>query len=1390
MGFGGSNTHVTLEEANPGDIPSEEELSLLASSQNSELILLSGDSPSELRHWVDRLRSLADRICQAELTDLAAELAKGPHQGCHRLAIVAQSPWQLAAVLSRLSEQLATDAFTAELDDPSNGIYAGVTVEAPSFVALFPGQGSQRLNMADQLVGRYPFIRALYEDAERAIAAILPQGLTSRILHDLDLADEQTVQTWEAELRSTRVAQPGIVLSSLAILRVLNFFGLTPSRVIGHSLGEITALRAAGAYDDVTAVRIAALRGKAMAELELADPGTMLAIGAEPDVVEKLIFPFKPAVTIANYNSPRQTIVAGTSAAIEALGSSCADRGIYCRSLPVSHAFHSEIVAPAAPVFEAAITPIAFERLSLPVISTATGQELQEGTNIRSLLGEHIRQPVRFMDAVLCAAEHRPDLWIEVGPNRILGTLVRDILSDQRPECLATDAADQDGFDLLNNLLARAYVLGFPLITSRLFAYRFSRPFSLETYEPLFITNPCERLVEAPPGLPAQEANLVPGLLLPAATDPGDFAEYLAKRQVFLKEFIALDFKHYLDSNPTKASLQPPVIPDQTDIAETKTEADQEETLATEEDVLDFVSKWIAQRTGFPIEMITPEKKLRDDLNLDSIKVSELVLVLMRKLECEVYIDHRRLVNACIGELVTVLYEERKKDRLPQLMIVKTQNASAAESKAANWVRTFEMGRVHAPLDAEQSTSLLKQGVSLIIGERGCPRAQAILEHLHQMGCTTLQVEMASFDAGTQVLEDVAALIVVLPVTTTSFVECTSQQFESRLALLPVFLFRLFRWAGYGNESVGRKLPVLIFRAKDEEDDRGADLDAGAALLKSLRLENPGAILKWVTLPAAWTPAQWAEIVMQELEREGSRVAYEYDVTGVRTAEVAFTFGQAAANDLSLTSRDVILVTGGAKGVTFELAFGLAQERGVSLALLGSSPMPALADSDEQNEILFNLRRLEQEEIHALYLQCDVTDLEALRKVVTEVESSLGPITGILHGAGLSQPHFFSDMSLDTALHCIRVKVQGLWNLLTTVPLNQLKTLQVISSVLGKTGMQGQSDYTLANAWLDGIVKQVKKKYPLLQCLSLGYSIWSNKGMGVKLGIIDFLRAAGVTPIPLTEGVDAYLELVRQTPSGAVFVVTGRLPLELEAQLYPSVSEIHGRFLSSIVRWIPGTELLAEASLSHETDLYLAEHVFEGTPLFPGVMGIEVLVEGAMACANTNILPIVRNVEFRRALIIPEGTSVLVRIHALAEPEYGEPLRVWVTLKSNSDGFRESHIEAECLFDAVNADSLQPLSEDMLFPEPLPIEPEQLSPFPLFQGKFFRRIVKILKLEPGKESITEIQVPDEESYYSESLQPLTFTPSPAVRDSFLQSAGLIMPYGYPLKPGQLVISMG
>ena len=1360
FGFGGANTHLTLEEADPEAPPKLEDVALMASIQASELILLSARSLFELKEKAERLYASARRMCEADVIDAAAALSAEAPAGPFRVAIVTSRPWQLTEQLKTVIHGISEGLTLAEIDQPENGLFAGEARRNPRLAALFPGQGSHRLNMGRHWLRRYDFVREMCRSFDERMFELTGESFMERVFRDLDGADDATRRTWADELRETLFQQPSIVSCSLAALRVLEHFGLRPDYAVGHSLGEISALVAGGALDPLDALHVAALRAQAMDRAAGKGTGGMAAVGLASDELEAFLRANRLDLVISNFNSVRQNVVSGPITEIERAVALAEERKIWIRKLDVSHAFHSPAVAPAAEGLRKALDQVSIGRLDgAGVFSTATGGRLEEDSDLRELLAGQIVRPVRFVEAVRKVAAEGPDLWVEVGPGQVLSDLARTVVGDAAFEAHATDLGGEDEYLPLNRLLGRAFVLGFPVRTDRLFDGRFHRPIDPYHHDPVLIRNPCEREVPAFPEPLSLGGGALPAHVLPEEGG-ADFAEYLKRRRDFLREMIRLDYRNW----PERTDGEDPREDEASGrVAALQVEEDADEA-ADGKPVIETVIDWIVQRTGYPRDFVTPDKTLRDDLNLDSIKAGELALMLSKKMGRELPLDLGIVANASIEYLVETVsrFEGRR--------------FGMDASTFSRWIRSFGVDFLPASLENEAPVPLPRNGVTWVVGRDGCLRRDAVAAALAAEGLAVETVAVEALEEREEERE-LAALVLVLPEEDRPFFEIRPSEFKERVEGLAVTLFGLMKKVL--NEVVLERedFRCLVVRPA-VEGDPASDLDGAAAFFKTLALEHnkPAWIWKWLTVPAAWDGDALSRVVRAEMERRGERIEYHHRPGGERLSPTAVQIGTDGPPAPRLGALDTILVSGGGKGITFEMAFALARKTGVKLGLIGSSPAPP--EGEPEGELAGNLARLRAEAVRHLYVQADVTRHGAVLDAVRKIERKLGRITGILHGAGISRFSEFLDMDLDEYLRCIRIKAAGLYNLLSAVPPGRLKALHVISSVLGRTGMFRQADYTFANAWLDGATRSVLQRFPKIHAFSIGYTVWEETGIGAKSGSLEMLQTVGVTPLPKQDGIAAYLNLATHRHPFRTYVCTGRLSPEVESRLMPALEMPSWRFLEKTLRFVPGVDLVVEARLSHERDRYLPEHVFAGTPLMPTVLGLEAMVQTAMACIGTTEIPAIRDIRLRRPMIVPEESGLRVRVMALVdEPAEAGVTSVRVRMLSESDGFSGEHFEVQCLFGLPAADLDLPAAPPL--PDvPDPRSPESFSPEPLFQGPFFRRITKVHRIAEQEETLTEITVPVDAVYYGEGLPQGTCTPSPAIRDAMLQSAALMAPAGY------------
>jgi enediyne polyketide synthase len=404
--------------------------------QDRELLLVDGENTAHLRGRVAYLAELSGRLAPAEFRVLAATLQRRLAGRPARAAVVATSAEQACERFARLLAVL--DAGASAAIDATAGVFLGQGSGTPSIGFLFPGQGSGKGHDGGALARRFETVGELYRTVT------------------LPTCDDPA---------ATIVAQPRIVRYSVAGLRVLSLLGIQAVAAVGHSLGELSALHWAGAMTEAELFALAAERGRVMMHASEGG-GAMAGLGADPDVVETLIG--GEPVVIAGHNGPGQTVIAGPAEAVERVREAAAAGGVKTAKIPVSHAFHSPAVAPAAAELDRYLAGRRFRPLVRCVLSTMTGDVLPADTDLRQLLVRQVREPVRFSQAVNRMVPG-VDLLIEVGPGRVLSGLAARIAPDTPVIPLSTDSPSLSGVFCA---AAAAYVLGMGVRHDRLIAGR------------------------------------------------------------------------------------------------------------------------------------------------------------------------------------------------------------------------------------------------------------------------------------------------------------------------------------------------------------------------------------------------------------------------------------------------------------------------------------------------------------------------------------------------------------------------------------------------------------------------------------------------------------------------------------------------------------------------------------------------------------------------------------------------------------------------------------------------------------------------------------------------------------------------------------------------------
>jgi acyl transferase domain-containing protein/NAD(P)H-dependent flavin oxidoreductase YrpB (nitropropane dioxygenase family) len=458
FGFGGTNFHAVLEEAEPAGATAD----ATPGSRDwpAELFIWRGASADSIRTRLKALTTALNDGATPRLVDLAAAVCRedGRASGTCVLAIVAESLDVLRERLAKADAALASGGSTHR--DPTGVYFVANAPDVTGKVAfLFPGQGSQRVNMLRDLALAMPRIREVFEHADIALGDTLGAPLSSYVFPKPAFTDEERAAQ-ETALTHTRIAQPAMGAADLAMFRLLSDLGITADFFAGHSYGEYAALAAAGAMSLADLIRVSEARGRLLAEAAAAAPGTMAAIDLDETQTAALLEGIAD-VSIANLNSPAQTVVSGTPDGIAKALERCTAKNINGRPIKVSAAFHSPLMASAQAPFRAALDSATIAATRRQVFANLTAAPHgTEPSGIKDALVAHLTSPVRFAAELRALHAAGARLFIEVGPGRTLSGLLEKSLTGLEYSAITLDQGGRNGIVQLAHALASLALAG------------------------------------------------------------------------------------------------------------------------------------------------------------------------------------------------------------------------------------------------------------------------------------------------------------------------------------------------------------------------------------------------------------------------------------------------------------------------------------------------------------------------------------------------------------------------------------------------------------------------------------------------------------------------------------------------------------------------------------------------------------------------------------------------------------------------------------------------------------------------------------------------------------------------------------------------------------------
>lgn len=404
FGFGGTNSHLILEEAPVQPITSAPERPL-------HLLTLSAKTETALQEMAQQYAQFLTQHPENSLADVCSTTNTGRSQFEHRLAIIAKSTAQVCQQLREFAAQAVTSSLVSGQVQNS---------KRQKIAFLFTGQGSQYVGMGRELYDTQPVFRQTIDQCDHLLRPYLETSLLE-VLYPTDATStliDQTVYT-----------QPALFALEYALYQLWRSWGIEPSIVMGHSVGEYVAACVAGVFSLEDGLKLIAARGRLMQELP--SGGGMVAVMADEAQVALAIQPFAAEVGIAAINGSRSIVISGHQSALTSICTKLEADGVKTKPLQVSHAFHSPLMEPMLAAFEQVASQTQYSLPAIGLISNVTGQLATTDVATPQYWCHHVRQTVKFAAGMVTLQQQRCPILIELGAKPILLGMGRTCLSDE-----------------------------------------------------------------------------------------------------------------------------------------------------------------------------------------------------------------------------------------------------------------------------------------------------------------------------------------------------------------------------------------------------------------------------------------------------------------------------------------------------------------------------------------------------------------------------------------------------------------------------------------------------------------------------------------------------------------------------------------------------------------------------------------------------------------------------------------------------------------------------------------------------------------------------------------------------------------------------------------------
>ncbi|MBE0478692.1 SDR family NAD(P)-dependent oxidoreductase, partial [Candidatus Aerophobetes bacterium] len=1315
FGFGGTNFHVILQEYTH-DFGSSSHLNL--NPRPAEIFSWARSSGTELE---DTIKHLSSQLEKNELTDLA-QLAYSVFvdEENNKAATSSEQSFQLSIVANsiqdlqeKLKVALKEIPLKNSFNKPQGIYYSEVSLNKDRDVCfLFPGQGSQRINMLQELVISNPRLYPIFELGDKLLKDFFEQSL-SRYIYPPAVFSEVEREKQQVKVSETQIAQPALALIDLFAHNLLKTYGIEAKFMAGHSFGEYVALCAGGAFSQEELIFLSAIRGKLVQKVSKTNPGAMAAVHGDAEKVRIALEESGIPFSLANINSPNQVVIAGASSLLEQAVKVLNSKGFPVRKIPVNAAFHTPHMNEVSKKLAKELTKINFHKPQCKVYSNTTTNPYPDSSrNIQALLARHIKEPVQFEKQILKIYQAGARIFIEVGPGQVLTRLTKDILGSKSHVALSIDQKGSSSYLQFAHILCQMKSLGLAVNLKPWFDNRglcsmsvdellkkekaYTNPGSLTwringgKARPWYSTSSSKSIQPSVNEHQKTLDNSLP-IISQFQENMKEFLKIQQEQQKLTERIMALQEKimnFYLNKDdgtspeaniqeaklPQKSSKRTiltgtvppaPVLPqlpasdispslskkeefssilaDETKPAEmdevqmpepnppvADTNSTTLEQIPSTEEFQKSLLQTVSERTGYPAEMLGIDLDLEADLGIDSIKLVEIISA-MRRYHTLLQQDEEKIVDTFtqLKTLRNILdwYDGNR------LKIEKTNAAPAAQNIASELVLPRpETSRAPEKIDSISTDPVQRYIPRLVSSSLGGPFNQNCFpgEHLilligeaPGLSATLHKVAVAERYHVRQIIPGERTKVLRNNCFEVNLSSLESiHELHSLISKSGDIVGGIFNLMGVvratsNNNAYGENLEAvrdLFLLIKVFEADLKKSARSGGGLLvnfsgmgggfgfegnlsfpvgqagciglcKSIAREWPEIKVKCIDVALDTAPEILSARIWQELTARDDDIEIGLTKKGRWKIELEKdTLEEKTFSSPPIDSQSLILITGGARGITAEVTLQLAAKYKPQLIIIGRTPFLHNESSEtkklhspqllrkyfteklqqkdaritprmieeyvqkilKERQVRSNLLRMEKAGARVHYFALDLCHEERFANFLKEIYRRWGKIDGVIHAAGVIEDKLIKDKSAESFSRVFFTKTCPAKVLAEKLQPETLKFLVFFSSVAARFGNVGQSDYAAANEVLNKLALRLDREWPA-RVVSINWGPWELGMVSEELRKVYSSR--GINPIAVSEGVKFFMQELEQNTLHAPEVLISRSLKEI-AQVF------------------------------------------------------------------------------------------------------------------------------------------------------------------------------------------------------------------------------------------------